>query len=392
MGLSFASPMLAFRPHALPAQGGLRTARLIPFAARAPPSDYPHEHSPLSSLVDCTLAVIYYSPWPASAEKTGSSPVPFNTLACSSQLALIRHPISAPMSSGVQALLKETNMEEFASKIWLLGVEQLQDLSYLEVSDLVGVGMTVVQARKLQKTALQAAAPEAPYHPAAGHAAACGVEAAAAAGCVPDDFCTTTYAAVARAATLVQAAHDAQIAALTALVAAVQFGLLKDVHRSLVFAQNHMQCLLASPEVAAEALRAASHALASLPQGDLHNAVNLARHRVRDYFIWSCQLRAPLGDRTGFLAEMRAAWGNHDLPRDEQSHLMHSHNATVASLFPDAFLSNNKHESIKKRAGRPRPARVRGKDLPHHSPPPGLPPPHSLDCERTATGSTGTAC
>ena len=40
MGLSFASPMLAFRPHALPAQGGLCTARRI-----APPSDYPHEHS-----------------------------------------------------------------------------------------------------------------------------------------------------------------------------------------------------------------------------------------------------------------------------------------------------------------------------------------------------------
>lgn len=83
------------------------------------------------------------------------------------------------------------------------------------------------------------------------------------------------------------------------------------------------------------------------------------------------------------IAEMTAALGAQKINQEQLSRLMQSHSLTVCKMFPNAFLSNAKHEALHRRGRRP--ARPRpGTDADGQmqitdtmrwlSPPPGLAP------------------
>eukprot|EP00972_Heterocapsa_arctica_P037341 5495547-Heterocapsa_arctica.AAC.1 len=123
---------------------------------------------------------------------------------------------------------------------------------------------------------------------------------------------------------MVEYAHDAKNTASIALAKAFAICEDADVKMSIQYAKEGVDLPDGSPEIAAQALKATSHALASCPRG-LHVALGAAEKCVRDYLIWRTQLRTDLGDRTAFVLRLKQAVGNENFDSNSYSHFMHSH-------------------------------------------------------------------
>ena len=104
-----------------------------------------------------------------------------------------------------------------------------------------------------------------------------------------------------------------------------------------------------TPQMAARALTTCSDVLLVCPPGMLDKALKA----LRDFLVWKTQLRTPLGSRAVFVAALIKAVGQTEWNMKLYSQLMHSHEHTVAKWFPDGFLTNAKHEAVKRKGKRP---------------------------------------
>ena len=104
-----------------------------------------------------------------------------------------------------------------------------------------------------------------------------------------------------------------------------------------------------TPQMAARALTTCSDVLLVCPPGMLDKALKA----LRDFLVWKTQLRTQLGSRRDFVAALRKAVGETEWNTKLYSQLMHSHENTVAKWFPDGFLTNAKHEAVKRKGKRP---------------------------------------
>ena len=148
------------------------------------------------------------------------------------------------------------------------------------------------------------------------------------------------------AAQFVAAAVEAQRAALRSLNNALDavrpsgrfsFAAATAV-RGTSFAIDSLQCTPCTPEMAAQALTATSRALASCPQGPTYDVVLKAEQNVRELFVWTAQLKAPLGNERALVEVLRRAIGVSTIGVDTLSQLLHSHRQAVNKRFNKASL------------------------------------------------------
>ena len=148
------------------------------------------------------------------------------------------------------------------------------------------------------------------------------------------------------AAQFVAAAVEAQRAALRSLSNALDavrpsgrfsFAAATAV-RGTSFAIDSLQCTPCTPEMAAQALTATSRALASCPQGPTYDVVLKAEQNVRELFVWTAQLKAPLGNERALVEVLRRAIGVSTIGVDTLSQLLHSHRQAVNKRFNKASL------------------------------------------------------
>mgnify|MGYP001195536587 CR=1 FL=1 len=109
-------------------------------------------------------------------------------------------------------------------------------------------------------------------------------------------------------------------------------------------------------KVAHHALQATIRALSVCREGPLRKQVGEAEKAARNLLVWLVQVKSPLGDRYKFVETLHDAVGFRLTGQHGQnfySHVMHAHNLEVTTKFPNAFVSNAKHEAIKRKGKRP---------------------------------------
>ena len=92
---------------------------------------------------------------------------------------------------------------------------------------------------------------------------------------------------------------------------------------------------------------------------DLTRKMNAAVKSTRDAFMWTVQANAPVTSRERFIEELHKATDGYSLPQNEFSLILHAQQKLVSKWFPQAFLSNAKHDA-NKRKGKRQPRGVRG--------------------------------
>jgi hypothetical protein len=323
-----------------------------------------------------------------------------------------------PTSPALLWLLNGINLRRFAQALAGFGVTEPHEIRILTDEELVSIGMCVVHVRQLRALTgpvspeagipVQQAAIDRSFGPlqTGGHHAeqapaskskrervrrdnanfqlvnaetAASMALRAAAGGPPprppadgtlDDAqaldaeaAAMARAAMARdAASMVVFAHEAKRLASRDLANALAKCRDHEVNISIQFAKDCVDDPDGSPEIAAKALKATSHALADCPRW-LRGALYAAQKLVRDYLIWRIQLRTDLGDRPAFLLALKNVVGKENWNSDSYSLYMHCHSKAVRSRFAHAFPSNAKISGMKRKSG-VRPARTRPKNKP----------------------------
>ena len=92
---------------------------------------------------------------------------------------------------------------------------------------------------------------------------------------------------------------------------------------------------------------AVERARASCQGDELAKSLGAVVRAATDVLIWRVQLRATLGCRESFLAELQRAYAQQLLDDTTKSRLLHSHYKAVATRFPGAFLSQGKVDALR---------------------------------------------
>ena len=294
------------------------------------------------------------------------------------------------------ALLDRLRLSEWASFLAKCGAVEIDDLRWIDESQLIDAGMLIVPCRKLRAAALgdeagaraalaraRLAAALDGAGPDNGSCVNCGfphssvfsrdssrhagdpmppqlvgpgapidIRVAVGAG---DEH--PTAEADPDMARLAFTARQARATARTSLAAVLMARepLSEEVVTCLIYAKGIADHTDAPPELVAKALAAVSRAVACCPPGPLNLSISTAEKSVRDLLIWKTQLGCTLGDRQAFVDALTLAVGAEHINTNMFSHLLHAHNKEVCPRFPDAFLSNAARAARRRRARTRRP-------------------------------------
>lgn len=261
------------------------------------------------------------------------------------------------MADPLGAVLSSVGLRQWQQALQGLGVTSVADLAYVGDSDLMCLGFTVVEVRKLRSctSSMGFQFQGLPVHWV--------------------QFQTnqpTYYAQNWQPAATIQherpdvvevfsdlnsVAAEIELKAQNALTAAARCAGPRQALDSLQYAVLCLKSSDASPRNAVLALNATNRALASCQRGPLYAAIDAAENAVRDTITLRVQVRVPMGNRDRYVAMLEDAYGG-PISKDEFSHLMHSHSLTVCEKFPGAFLSKSKQETRRRHRG-PRQRRSR---------------------------------
>ena len=191
---------------------------------------------------------------------------------------------------------------------------------------------------------------------------------------------SSSWLAVQQGAKIFLGAHHAHLAASEALGHVMLMQSLPEAVKDALRAAQVQLAAEASLETAAHALMSASIARSGCPNAPLGTTLDNLQRSLRDHVVWQAQVRIPLGDRDEYMKALKLAFADHSFNIDLESQLMHTHTKLIGDVFPDAFISNTKLESLSGRRGRltPRPARRRKRNDEHDEakPEPTAPIPH----------------
>ena len=239
-----------------------------------------------------------------------------------------------------------------------LGAHTFDDLTYLTEEDLSGIGMRIVDVRRLVAALSTAIQIQNDAMMAATH----GLPTPHPPGSQPPSPLEL--------AILEQAMAKAEQDAIQFL-GIIEAG--SEMVDYAVTARVHLSEPSRTTVSAISAENVIVRALSQGPQGATRKALQKAELCIRDIIVLRTQVLVPLASRSRFIEELKEAYG--ELPTGKFEKLMHTHSKVVCPLFPYTFVSNSCRENAARRHG-PRGKRTR--DLRRAaalSAPPGLDPP-----------------
>ena len=226
-----------------------------------------------------------------------------------------------------------------------LGAHTFDDLTYLTEEDLHGIGMRIVDIRRLSAALSAAIQSDADWNYDEAMAATHGLPTPHPPGSQPPSRLEL--------AILEQAMAKAEQDAIQFL-GIIEAG--SEMVDYAVTARVHLSEPSRTTISAISAENAIVRALSQGPQGATRKALQKAELCIRDIIVLRTQVLVPLASRSRFIEELKEAYG--ELPTGKFEKLMHTHSKVVCPLFPYTFVSNSCRENAARRHG-PRGKRTR---------------------------------
>ena len=272
------------------------------------------------------------------------------------------------MADSLLGVLRTSVGEEWQAPLASLGVESLDDIRYVSEQDLKGIGMNIVQIRKLD-AAYQAecmmwtpwGGTFYPEHMQVGPMPM-GLPPMMA---VPDEAMATGGPAGSQlpSPSELQVLHYAQknveqkaidcldiaVSMLEVVACTVQEN--RDIIKSVMAAKDKLSDSSCTTDLAIQAMNATVRAKGMCRKGNPRRELDQAEINIRDAIVLRTQMGIPLNQREKFIKTLEDAYGVDKLPRNDLAKLMHAHSKAVCPLFAHAFVSNSRKENATRPAG-----------------------------------------